>query len=143
MKGNFLALWPTMYSFNSFRITLKAHRTIGNGLDDVLISAFLDRVTLRRNRDTIRVPSDDGVHVLAWYIPLVVRAWYNIVRNCGGIELEPVNREAFGKDFECNRDSHFLQDTECDFGHDSARRRVNEDVVSSGGGQRGRRPPRS
>src|SRR5258706_10108430 len=109
MKGHFLALCPPMYSFNSFRITLKAHRTIGNGLNDVLISAFLDRETLRRNRDTIRVPSDDGVHVLSWYISLVVRTWYNIVRNCGGIELELVDCEAFGENFECNRDSHFLQ----------------------------------
>ena len=129
-----------MCPFNSFRDTLKVDRTIGNGLDDILISAFLDRVTLRRNRDTIRVPSDDGVHVLAWYIPLVVRAWYNIVRNCGGIELELVDCEAFGENFECNRDSHFLQDTKCDLGHDSARRRVNEDVVSDGGGQGGRGP---
>lgn len=118
-----------MCTFNSFRITLEAHRTIGNGLDDVFVPPFLDRVTLRRNGDTIRVPSNDGVHILAWYILLIVRARYNIVRNRGGIELEPVEREAFGGDFERNRDGHFFQDTKCDFGHDPARRRVNEGVV--------------
>jgi len=118
-----------MCTFNSFRISLGAHRTIGNRLDDVLVSSFLDRVTLRRNRDAIRVPSNDGVHVLAWYTLLVVRTRHNIVRNRGGIELEPVDREAFGEDFERNRDGHFLQDTKRDFGHDPARRPVNEAVV--------------
>jgi hypothetical protein len=118
-----------MCTFNSFRIILEAHRTIGNGLDDVLVSPFLDRVTLRRNGDTIRVPSNDGVHVLAWHTLFIVRARYNIVRNSGGIELEPVDREAFGEDFKRNRDGHFLQDTKCDFGHDPARRRVNGDVL--------------